>query len=174
MEDHLKARSVVYFLVQVRRQLQALINMLLKSHRSLRKVGKTGGVFSPFETHSMKLFSNSDAKNANLRLPHEPELEDVHVASTLNGLVPRVVRDVVLFVLLEQVTSAHGVAALQQSLRQTEHQANNQGGFCRRRAEESRSSVCLTLSRTRMAEHCRGTPIILCGFQVTELALCRY
>ncbi|TNN62552.1 hypothetical protein EYF80_027255 [Liparis tanakae] len=23
----------------------------------------------------------------------------------------------------------------------------------------------------RMAEHCRGTPIILCGFHVTELAL---
>lgn len=28
-----------------------------------------------------------------------------------------------------------------------------------------------TSSLTRRAEHCKGTPIILCGFQVTELAL---
>lgn len=32
----------------------------------------------------------------------------------------------------------------------------------------------LTRSLTRMAEHCSGTPIILWGFQVTELALQRY
>ncbi len=29
----------------------------------------------------------------------------------------------------------------------------------------------LTFSRTKMAEHCSGTPIILCGFHVTEFAL---
>lgn len=28
-----------------------------------------------------------------------------------------------------------------------------------------------TSSLTSKAEHCSGTPIILCGFQVTELAL---
>lgn len=28
-----------------------------------------------------------------------------------------------------------------------------------------------TSSLTRRAEHCKGTPIILCGFHVTELAL---
>ncbi len=35
------------------------------------------------------------------------------------------------------------------------------------------SCVCVycTFSLTRIAEHCRGTPIILCGFHVTELAL---
>lgn len=33
------------------------------------------------------------------------------------------------------------------------------------------NKVSLTLSLTKMAEHCRGTPIILWGFQVTELAL---
>lgn len=59
-----------------------------------------------------KTFSNG-CKNTNLCLPHKPELEDVHVASALNGLVARVVRDIILFVLLEQVTSTHGVAALQ-------------------------------------------------------------
>lgn len=32
--------------------------------------------------------------------------------------------------------------------------------------QESRTS-----SLTRSAEHCKGTPIILCGFHVTELAL---
>lgn len=32
----------------------------------------------------------------------------------------------------------------------------------------------LTRSLTRMAEHCSGTPIILWGFQVTELALYIY
>lgn len=50
--------------------------------------------------------------NVHLSLPHEPELEDIHVASTLNGLVARVVCDVVLFVWLEQVASTHGVAVL--------------------------------------------------------------
>lgn len=161
-------------MVQVRRQLQALINMLLESHRSLRKWGK-GGAFSPYETYSRDTLQQP-CSNTNLCLPHKPELEDVHVASTLNGLVPRVVRDIVLFVLLEQVTSTHGVAALQQSLQQREHQA----GATRRTVKKKSvcpcvcPSVCLTLSRTRMAEHCRGTPIILCGFQVTELALCRY
>lgn len=31
--------------------------------------------------------------------------------------------------------------------------------------------VSFTFSLTRIAEHCRGTPIILCGFHVTEFAL---
>lgn len=31
--------------------------------------------------------------------------------------------------------------------------------------------VSCTFSLTRIAEHCRGTPIILCGFHVTEFAL---
>ena len=38
------------------------------------------------------------------------------MSPALNGLVPCVVRDVVLLVLLEEVTGTHGVAALQQSL----------------------------------------------------------
>lgn len=54
---------------------------------------------------------------SHLGLPHEPELKDVDVAPALDGLVPGVVGDVVLFVLLEEVTSAHGVAASQDALR---------------------------------------------------------
>lgn len=48
--------------------------------------------------------------------PHEPELEDVHMASTLQGLVPRVVGQVVVLVLLEQVAGVHLVAVLHQAL----------------------------------------------------------
>lgn len=47
-----------------------------------------------------------------LCLPHEPELENINMATALNGLVPRVVRHVVLLVRLEEVAGAHGVAAL--------------------------------------------------------------
>lgn len=48
--------------------------------------------------------------------PHEPQLEDVHVASTLQRFVPGVVRQVVVFVLLEQVAGVHLVAVLHQTL----------------------------------------------------------
>lgn len=54
--------------------------------------------------------------NAHLCLPHKPELENIDVPSTLDGLVACVVGDVILLVLLEEVTGTHGVAALQQSL----------------------------------------------------------
>ena len=43
--------------------------------------------------------------------PHEPQFEDVVVSAALDDLVARVVADVVLFVLLEQVVGAHLVAA---------------------------------------------------------------
>lgn len=57
---------------------------------------------------------------SHLGLPHEPKLKDVHMPATLNGLVPRVVGDVVLFVWLEQVACTHAVTARQDSLyRQT-------------------------------------------------------
>lgn len=36
---------------------------------------------------------------------------------------------------------------------------------------KSAVDVLCTFSLTRIAEHCRGTPIILWGFHVTELAL---
>lgn len=58
-----------------------------------------------------------------LSSPHEPELEDVNVASTLQRLVSGVVAQVVLFVLLEQVTRLHLVTALHQTLQQ--HRAQN-------------------------------------------------
>lgn len=51
-----------------------------------------------------------------LSFPHEPELKDVHMSATLDGLVPRVIGDVVLFVRLEQVTRTHGVTACKDSL----------------------------------------------------------
>ena len=54
-----------------------------------------------------------------LCLPHEPELEDVHVAPTLDGHVPGVVGHVILLVGLEQVAGAHGVTAGQDALQET-------------------------------------------------------
>lgn len=54
--------------------------------------------------------------STHLGLPHEPELKDVHVSAALDRLVACVVGDVVLFVLLEQVASAHGVTACQDAL----------------------------------------------------------
>ncbi len=53
-----------------------------------------------------------------LGLPHEPEFEDVYMSATLDGLVAGVVVHVVLFVWLEEVSSAHGVTALQNALQQ--------------------------------------------------------
>lgn len=53
---------------------------------------------------------------SHLGLPHEPELKDVDVSPALDGLVPGVIGDVVLFVLLEEIASAHGVAACQDAL----------------------------------------------------------
>lgn len=48
--------------------------------------------------------------------PHEPQLEDVHVASALQRFVSGVVGKVVVFVLLEQVAGVHLVAVLHQTL----------------------------------------------------------
>lgn len=56
-----------------------------------------------------------------LGLPHEPEFEDVHVSAALDGFVSSVIRNVVLFIWLEQVSSTHGVTALQNSLRKHRH-----------------------------------------------------
>lgn len=58
---------------------------------------------------------------SHLGLPHEPELKDVHVSPALDGLVAGVIGDVVLFVLLEEVTGAHGVTACQDALNTAEH-----------------------------------------------------
>lgn len=48
--------------------------------------------------------------------PHEPQLENVIVAATLDDLVAGVVADVVLFVLLKQIVGAHLVATHEQIL----------------------------------------------------------
>ena len=48
--------------------------------------------------------------------PHEPEFEDVDVSATLQGLVPSVVGQVIVLVLLKQVTGVHLVAVLHQTL----------------------------------------------------------
>lgn len=56
-----------------------------------------------------------------LGLPHEPELKDIDVTATLDGFIPGVVGDVVLFVWLEQVAGTHGVAACQDSLQTHKH-----------------------------------------------------
>lgn len=51
--------------------------------------------------------------------PEEPELEAVHPAAALQGLVPRVVGDVVKFIGLEEVRGAGTVAALEEALGET-------------------------------------------------------
>ena len=53
---------------------------------------------------------------SHLRPPHEPELEDVVVASALDDLVAGVVRHVVVLVRLEQVLRGHRVALVQDAL----------------------------------------------------------
>lgn len=50
--------------------------------------------------------------NAYLCLPHEPEFKDINMSSALNGLVACVICNIILFVRLEEVASAHRVAAL--------------------------------------------------------------
>ena len=62
------------------------------------------------------VYHHDDSSSSHLGPPHEPQLEDVHVASTLQRLVPGVVGEVVLFVLLEQVAGVHLVAVLHQTL----------------------------------------------------------
>lgn len=52
-----------------------------------------------------------------LRSPHQPQLEDVIVAAALDDLVARVVTNIVVFVLLEQIVGAHLVRFDQQVLR---------------------------------------------------------
>lgn len=74
-----------------------------------------------------------------------------------------------MLVLLEQVAGVHLVAVLHQTLREeTQTRSGRTPG--NRNADGVRRS-CSTSSLTSRAEHCRGTDIILCGFQVTELAL---
>lgn len=51
-----------------------------------------------------------------LGLPHEPELEDINMPATLNGLVSGVIRGVVVLVSLEKVFSTHLIAVFQEAL----------------------------------------------------------
>ena len=48
--------------------------------------------------------------------PYQPQLEDIVVSSTLNGLVSGVVSHVIMFVLLEEVGGTGGIARFQKSL----------------------------------------------------------
>ena len=50
--------------------------------------------------------------------PGQPELEDVVVPPALYHLVPRVVRDIVVLVLLEQISCFHCVTICQDTLNQ--------------------------------------------------------
>lgn len=162
----------------------------------------------------------TDNVSANLWLPHEPELKDVYMSTTLYGLISGVIHDVILLILLKKISSTHGVAALQKTLKmhiivcQTLWNSETDIKLisCSNELSSLTLPLCLplslcfslslpssfihitlqnfsfiplqcrlippdtpffslTFSRTRMAEHCNGTPIILCGFHVTELAL---
>lgn len=50
-------------------------------------------------------------------LPHQPQLQTVHLAAALHRLIPNVQIDVIEFVLLEEVGGVGAVALLQQILR---------------------------------------------------------
>lgn len=57
--------------------------------------------------------------------PHQPQLEDINVPSTLQSLVSCVVRQVVVLVLLKEIGSMHLIATLHQSLMDTKTQAQS-------------------------------------------------
>ena len=99
--------------------------------------------------------------------PHEPDLEDVDVATALDGLVARVVRHIVVLVLLEQVGCVHLIAVLKYSLQHSKFKVSLRGSEKCNWFHQDLSTVCLT----RKAEHCSKAPMSLCGFQVTESAL---
>ena len=67
------------------------------------------------------------------RAPQEPQLEDVVVAATLDGLVAGVVRDVIVLVLLEEVAGVGGVARLQQVLEREERRGGEERGRRKRK-----------------------------------------
>lgn len=110
-----------------------------------------------------------------LCLPHQPQFEGVHVAAALDAFVPGVVAHVIRFVWLEQVVGPRTIALFQETLqmrgtRVTESLDSRTNLLTADRT--LRASVrALTLFLTRKAEHCRGTPISLWGFHVTEQAL---
>lgn len=60
-----------------------------------------------------------------LSLPHEPELKDIDVPPTLDGLVSGVVRHVVMLVGLEEILGALLIACLQQTLTLTHSWVNH-------------------------------------------------
>lgn len=45
--------------------------------------------------------------STDLSLPHEPELEDVHMPAALYSLVSRIIGDIILFIRLEKIASTH-------------------------------------------------------------------
>lgn len=51
--------------------------------------------------------------------PEKPEFENVVVTTTLYNFIARIIGNVVMFVLLEQVVGAHSVAVIQKTLRPT-------------------------------------------------------
>lgn len=118
VKHHLISLPVLDLVIEVLREIQTLVDVLLKPDGALRgedeqplykyqPVTTVGWVIIPPTSH--------------LGLPHEPELKDVDVSPALDGLVAGVIGDVVLFVLLEEVTSAHGVTACQDALQTAEH-----------------------------------------------------
>lgn len=75
----------------------------------LDKLGQVFGTFKLIVNVSLKAFIT-------LVLPHDPQLQDVILAATLNGLVAGVVGDIVKLVLLEQIRGISRVALLKQTL----------------------------------------------------------
>lgn len=118
VKHHLIPLPVLDLVIEVLREIQTLVDVLLKPDGALRgeeeqplyrypPVATVGWAIIPPTSH--------------LGLPHQPELKDVDVSTALDGLVAGVIGDVVLFVLLEEVTGAHGVAACQDALHTAEH-----------------------------------------------------
>lgn len=67
---------------------------------------------------------SSESVLLHLCLPHEPQLEGVHMASALEALVSSIVAHVIRLVLLEEVVRPQAVAFLQETL----HRRQQPGG----------------------------------------------
>lgn len=97
------------------------------------------------------------------------------MAAALDAFVPGVVAHVIRFVWLEQVVGPRTIALFQEALQMRGTRVTESLDIRANLLNADRtlrvSVRALTLFLTRKAEHCRGTPISLWGFHVTEQAL---
>ena len=89
--------------------------------------------------------------------PQQPKLENIIVTTTLDDFVSRIVSDVVMFVLLEQVIGAHPVAMIQQTLQEKKQMSRTISPAKRKWTILKKLTFCLKWT----VEHWSKTFIIL-------------